>query len=343
MSYIDSHKLRQVSFIAIVLLLGYVLLRELKAFIPAFLGAVTLYVIMRKWMIRMLLRKMRGSLAAALLMLTSFIIIMLPVWLIVNLASSRIGYVIAHSQEIIERLKGVTAIVEKRTGFQLVGANGLEKLSNFLTTYIPTVLGATFNTVASLAMLYFMLYFMLTNGRNMEKTLADIVPMNDENTRKVGRELNNLVISNAVGIPLIALLQGAVGFIGYLLIGVKDPVFWFVVTCITSMLPVVGAAIAYVPLAIIFLAQNDYLRGVLMLGYGFGIIGLVDNVFRIMLQRKMGDVHPLITILGVIAGVNLFGFIGLIFGPILISLFILLIKIYSFEFARKPVNEQLEK
>lgn len=343
MSYIDSHKLRQLSFIGIVLLLGYVLLRELKAFIPAFLGAVTLYVIMRKWMFRMVVRKMRGSVAASLLMLTSFIIIVLPVWIIVKLASPRIGYVITHSQEIIERLKNVTAIVEKRTGFQLVSGNGLEKLSNFLTTHIPTVLGATFNTIASIAMLYFMLYFMLTNGRNMERAMAEILPMNDENTHKVGRELNNLVISNAVGIPLIALLQGVVGFIGYILIGVKDPVFWFAVTCITSMLPVVGAAIAYVPLAVIFLAQNDYLRGVLMLGYGFGIIGLVDNVFRITLQRKIGDVHPLITILGVIAGVNLFGFIGLIFGPILISLFILLIKIYSLEFARKPASEQLDK
>ncbi len=187
-------------------------------------------------------------------------------------------------------------------------------------------------------MLYFMLYFMLTNGRAMEKAIASFVPMGDENTNKVGRELNNLVVSNAIGIPLIALLQGIVGLIGYFIIGVRDPLFWFVVTCITSMLPVVGAAMAYVPISIIFFAQNNYLRRALMLGYGFGIIGLVDNVFRITLQRRIGDTHPLVTILGVIAGVNLFGFIGLIFGPILISLFVLLIRIYSLEFAQNPVS-----
>jgi predicted PurR-regulated permease PerM len=180
---------------------------------------------------------------------------------------------------------------------------------------------------------------MLVNGRKMERVISDFVPMGDENTNKVGTEVNNIVVSNAVGIPLIAFLQGVVGLIGYFLIGVKQPVFWFVVTCITAMLPIVGAALAYVPLGIIFFAQGDNLRGVLMLGYGFGIIGVVDNIFRITLQKKIGNIHPLVTILGVIAGLNLFGFIGLIFGPLLISLFLLLVKIYALEFTNKQPSK----
>ncbi|HEU4608537.1 MAG TPA: hypothetical protein VFS31_10555, partial [Chitinophagaceae bacterium] len=78
---------------------------------------------------------------------------------------------------------------------------------------------------------------------------------------------------------------------------------------------------------------DETIRGVLMLVYGFGIIGTVDNLFRFWLQKKLGDVHPLITVFGVIAGINLFGFIGIIFGPILISLFLLLAKIYVNEFS----------
>ena len=70
-----------------------------------------------------------------------------------------------------------------------------------------------------------------------------------------------------------------------------------------------------------------------MLAYGFGVVSTVDSIFRFWLQRKIGDVHPLITAFGVILGLNLFGFIGLIFGPILISMFILLIKIYVKEFS----------
>ncbi|HWJ92973.1 MAG TPA: hypothetical protein VNR87_17790, partial [Flavisolibacter sp.] len=82
-------------------------------------------------------------------------------------------------------------------------------------------------------------------------------------------------------------------------------------------------------------AQGETGKGIAMAIWGFGFIGLVDNLFRFMLNRKLGNIHPLITIFGVIIGVQLFGFIGLIFGPLLISMFILLLRIYSSEFLVK--------
>jgi predicted PurR-regulated permease PerM len=335
-NYIDSHKLRQISFIIIVLALGYVLFRELRNFIPAFLGAVTFYVLMRKWMFRMVyVRKFKNSKAALVLMLTSFIVIMVPIWLVVNLLSPRVSYAIQHSSEVIAKIQPTIDNFQEKTGFELLSDDNFTAARGFLATNLPSVLGATFNTLASIAMMYFMLYFMLVSGRNMESVISDFVPMNDVNTNKVGMEVNNIVISNAIGIPLIAFLQGVVGLLGYFLLGVDQPIFWFVVTCVTAMLPSVGAALAYVPIAIIFFAQGDQWRGILMLAYGFGIIGVVDNVFRIALSKKIGDIHPLVTILGVLAGLNLFGFIGLVFGPLLISLFLLLIKIYSLEFINK--------
>lgn len=338
--YIDVSKLRQISFIIILLLLGLALFTELRGYVPAFLGALTFYVMMRKWMFRMVyVRKWKPGSAALVLMLTSFIVIMVPIWMVVNLMSPRITFAIEHSSEVIAKIKPILLNFEKRTGFELFSDKNLDTVSNFLTTNIPSVLGATLNTLASIAMMYFIMYFMLVNGRKMESAMSDFVPMNDENTNKVGAEVNNIVLSNAIGIPLIAFLQGVVGLVGYLLLGVQQPVFWFVVTCVTAMLPIVGAAIAYVPISIIFFAQGDTLRGILMLIYGFGIIGLVDNVFRITLSKKIGDIHPLVTVLGVLAGLNLFGFIGIVFGPLLISLFLLLVKIYSLEFTNKqPTN-----
>jgi predicted PurR-regulated permease PerM len=101
------------------------------------------------------------------------------------------------------------------------------------------------------------------------------------------------------------------------------------------MLPVVGAALAYVPLAIIFFAQGNNLQGVGMLIWGFLFVGLVDNLFRFLLNKRLGNIHPLITVFGVIAGLTMFGFIGLIFGPMLLSLFIVLLKVYSNEFMSK--------
>jgi len=99
------------------------------------------------------------------------------------------------------------------------------------------------------------------------------------------------------------------------------------------MLPVVGAAAAYVSIALIFFAQSNTWKGFAMLIYGFGIVSTVDSIFRFSIQKKIGNTHPLVTAFGVIIGINLFGFIGLIFGPLLISLFLLLVKIYTLEFS----------
>jgi predicted PurR-regulated permease PerM len=126
-----------------------------------------------------------------------------------------------------------------------------------------------------------------------------------------------------------------VGLIGYLIIGIKEPWLWFVATSIAAMMPVVGAALIYVPLTISLFASGETGKGIAMAIWGFGLIGLVDNLFRFLLNKKIGNIHPLITIFGVIIGIKLFGFIGLIFGPLLISMFLLLLKIYSSEFIVK--------
>ena len=169
----------------------------------------------------------------------------------------------------------------------------------------------------------------------MEKWLYRYVPLKNENTTLIANELRTLVLSNALGIPITALLQGILGAIGYWLLGAEDISFWFVVTCITAMVPMVGSALAFVSVAVLFAASGHELKALLMLLYGVGIMAVLDSVFRISIQKKMGNVHPLITTFGVILGVKLFGFIGLIFGPILLSMFILLVKIYMNEFAEE--------
>jgi len=333
---IDQNRIRQVFFILIILLIGMLLFRELISFLPALLGAVTLYMLLHKWMLYLTeKKKWRKGWTAVLLMLLSFIVILLPVALLVNMLSSKVSYVFQHSAELTDALKKLVADMEQRFDITIASNANINKVGNAITSSIPMILGATFSTLSTIFFMYFILYFMLVNGKKMQTALYEYIPLKNENMIKLGKEVNLMVISNAIGIPLIAFAQGLVGLVGYLIIGVKEPFFWFGVTCITAMLPVVGAALAYVPLAIIFFAHGDTGRGIAMLIFGFGIIGTVDNVLRFTLLKKLGNVHPLTTVFGVIVGLSLFGFIGLIFGPLLISLFILLLKIYSNEFIHK--------
>ena len=333
---IHQNRIRQVFFLILIALLGLLLFLELYTFLPALLGAVTLYIVMRKWMFHLTARKKwRKSLTAALLMFISLIVILLPIGVLINMLSAKITFAIQHSNELVSAIKTIAADLEHKFDIEIVSDENINKLGNIISGGIPKLLSATFNTLGTIFFMFFILYFMLVNGRDMETSIYEHIPLKDENAEMLGKEVKNMVLSNAVGIPVIAVLQGVVALIGYLIIGVKEPWFWFVVTCITAMLPVVGAALAYVPLAIIFFANGDTGKGIFMLIYGFGVIGTVDNVFRFTLAKKIGNIHPLVTVFGVIIGISLFGFIGLIFGPLLISLFLLLLKIYSSEFITK--------
>jgi predicted PurR-regulated permease PerM len=333
---IDQNRIRQFFFIILILLMGIVLFLELYSFLPALLGAITLYILLHRFMLYLTEKKKWPKVwTALLLMLFSILVILLPVGLLFNMLSSKISYAVQHSSELVEALKKVAHNLEQRYNVSIVSDQNINKLGEVIAESLPKILGATFNTVTTIFFMYFILYFMLVNGRYMENTLYEYIPLKDENVSKLGKEVNMMVVANAIGIPVIAFAQGLVGLVGYLIIGVEEPFFWFGVTCIAAMLPVVGAALAYIPLAIIFFANDQTWQGIAITIYGFAIIGTIDNVLRFTLLKRIGNVHPLTTVFGVIIGLKLFGFIGLIFGPLLISLFMLLLKIYSSEFIIK--------
>jgi predicted PurR-regulated permease PerM len=333
---IDSNLLRQVFFIALIIFLGIVLFRELWFFTSSFLGAVTFYVVMRNRMFYLTEKKgWKKTTAAWVLMLLSFFVILVPIGVLGNILYSKISYVVTHSTELLNSLKITVAHIKEKIGYEIVTPNAINQLGPYIAQLLPKVLGVTVNTLTIIATLYFILFFMLVNGRRMEEALYEYIPLKDGNVELIGKEVKTMVISNTIAIPLIALIQGVVGLVGYLIIGIKEPWLWFVATSIAAMMPVVGAALIYVPLTIMLFAQGENGRGIAMAVWGLGLIGLVDNLFRFLLNKKLGNIHPLITIFGVIVGIQLFGFIGLIFGPLLISMFILLLRIYSSEFIVK--------
>lgn len=345
MNTIPNNVIRQILLLLFILMLGWILFDELKFFLPAFLGAYTLYIMMRKYMFILTGRyKWKKGLAAAILMLISFLVILLPIFLLINMMTSKVGYAISHSEQVLTSIQNYVSKYEAQYSFDIINEQSTQKITGWVASTLPKILNATLNTLLSVVIMYLILYFMLTEGRRMESTLYDSVPLKDENILMLRKDLNGMVLSNAIGIPLIAIAQGVVAVIGYILIGVEQPWFWFVVTCIAAMLPVVGAALAYIPIGILFFAEGDSTRGIILLIFGFLIIGTTDNLFRFWLQKKLGDVHPLITAFGVIIGVSLFGFIGLVFGPILISLFLLMIKVYVNEFSihKRNLNKSVD-
>jgi predicted PurR-regulated permease PerM len=335
-SIIDANRVRQLFLIGLILLIGITLFNELATFLPALLGALTLYILLRTIYFRLTeVRKWKQAPTALLLMVASLLVILFPIALLLQMLSGKLSYALAHSSELVTSLRQVVTDIELRYHVVILSEENINKVGAWMASLLPKILGATFNSLSTIFFLYFILYFLFTQGRAFEKALKTYMPFHADNVGLLEKEVHSMVVANAVGIPVVAFAQGIVGLIGYWFIGVQEPFFWFGVTCIAGMLPVIGAALAYIPLIIIFFANGQIGQGVAMFFFGFGIIGTVDNVLRFTLLRKIGDVHPLVTVFGVIAGLSLFGFIGLIFGPLLISLLLLLIRIYRSEFVSK--------
>jgi len=333
MSNVNNNQIRQLSFYAILVFMGIFLFLQLAAFLPALLGAVTFYILMRGAMTYLVTtKKWKKGLAALALMLGSFVIVLVPISLFINVLYSKIGYAIQNSNQVVDALKLSVNRFQEQFHIEVISDKTLQQAGTSIAETLPQIVGSAFNSLLVVVILYFLLYFLLVNSNKMEAWLIQHMPLKNENVGLIGNEIKTLVISNALGIPITALLQGILGAIAYACLGVSDIPFWFVVTCISAVVPMVGSALAFIAVAILLYAEGHNIKGTLMLLYGIGIMATLDSVFRIAIQKKMGNVHPLITTFGVVVGVKLFGFIGLIFGPLLLSLFILLARIYINEF-----------
>lgn len=336
MANFDNDRLRQIFFLVLIIGLGVIIFWEIFPFFSALLGAITFYVLFRKFMFFLVLKKKwKKTLAALTIMALSFIIILLPTSLLLKQLYSKVSVLINSPDEWMGKVQTFVNTLNTSLNIDLMSEKNLERLPEMIGNIVPNILLATMDTMLIVALLYFVLYFMLTSGREMERWLYEYVPLRDENVKKIGKEINSMVLSNAIGIPLLAIIQAIFAFVAYWFLDVPDPLLWGSVTAFASMLPVIGSTAVWFPLALYLYLNGQEWQGIALFAFGAGVIINIDNVFRLILQKRMADVHPLITMFGVIIGVNLFGFIGLVFGPLLVSMFILLLRIYNDEFVRK--------
>jgi predicted PurR-regulated permease PerM len=166
----------------------------------------------------------------------------------------------------------------------------------------------------------------------MEKVLNHIIPLKQENINKLAAETKRMVRANALGIPLISLIQGITASIGYFIFGVEDWGLWGFLTGLFAFFPVIGTMVIWVPLVVYMYAFGETWKATWVTLYCAIVVSQVDHLARMTILRRIGNVHPVVTILGILIGLNLFGFVGLIFGPLLVSYIILLFRIYNDEF-----------
>lgn len=321
------------SLFVLILGLGIAIFVELTPFLGGLLGAVTIYVLLRHQMGYLTARrKWRRSLAASLLMGEAVCCFLIPISLIVWMIVAKVQDVALQPQSLIAPIRHVAELLREKTGYDLWQESNLQSLVGYIPRLGQWVVGSIMNFAINVVVLLFVLYFMLIGGRRMEEYCREIMPFNLSVTRSMMREIHMIVRSNAIGIPLLAVVQGIVAYLGYLAFGAPSPLFWGVVTCFATIIPIFGTALVWLPLAGYMALDGQWGPAVGLALYGTLVVTHVDNVVRLVMQKKMADIHPLVTVFGVFVGLSLFGFMGVIFGPLMLAIFIFCVNIFKRRF-----------
>ncbi len=340
MDKLSPRLVRQLFILLIIVSLGALIIGEIIPYMSGVLGAITFYIVLKGLMRKLVNKGWNPILSVSLLMLGSFILILVPVLVTVLMLSSKVSRAIKNSEKVLEATKAQLSQIEEFTGYNFNQKIDSSAVTDWLSSNLQGLAGGTFEIFIAVSIMYFLLYYMLLNQKQLTKSMETYIPIDRTNLKLIASESAKKVKANAIGIPLVAIFQGIISLIGFWIFGVPDPLFWFVITTIASVVPFVGTAIGFVPVSILLYYQGDAFSAIGIILYGLIIVGSSDNIIRLLLLRKMADEHPLITLIGVIIGVQLFGFIGLIFGPLLLSLFLLVVMIYKKEYGEMETKEK---
>ena len=324
------------SLIIIILFMGCIIFKYLTPFLGGLLGAFTIYILVRDHMYHLTEKlKWKPSLSALLILVETILVFLVPLGLLIWVLANQIQDINVDPQAIIAPLQETADFIQAKTGYDIMG----KETVSFLMSSVPHVGQLIMESISSLAInlfvMIFVLYFMLIGGRKMEAYIIDILPFNDANTKEVTKEIKMIVRSNAIGIPLLAIIQGIVATVGYLIFGAPNVFILGFLTSFSTIIPIVGTAVVWIPTAIYMAIIGNWTNAIGLVAYGVLIISQSDNLIRFLLQKKMADIHPLITIFGVVIGLPIFGFMGIIFGPLLLSLFILFVNMFKVEYLDK--------
>lgn len=335
MESIPSKIVRQVIILLSLGIVGFLIFYELLPYLSGVLGAITLYVLLKGPMKKLKAKGWKPPLAASFLMFLSFIGILLPIFGITFMLSNKIENAVHNSGKFLNAIQNYIIKFENAIGYDFYQDLDITAGTSWVGENAKVLIGNTFELFIAISIMYFLLYFMLLKPKKFRKSIYNYAPFTEQHIKILTKESTKMIRTNALGIPIVAIAQGIVALIGFLIFGIENPFFWFIIVIIGSMIPFVGTLVGILPVFLIALASGNDFSAFGILIYGLVVVGSTDNIIRLYVLKKMDDVHPLITLIGVIIGIPLFGFIGLIFGPMTISLFFIVLKMYKIEYVDK--------
>ncbi len=328
MAFLDSKHQRAAW---LVIILAVICIVALAPYASGLLGAPVLYTIlapMHNWLVP---RVRSRSIASLIVILVALVGLVLPLtWLVsllVGQAQDAARGVLA--SPLLDRLDSLT-VGPFEIGQQLreVGS----ELVSFMSGSAITVLGKVTRLTLNLLFSFFGLYYILKNPGGAWTGLRPYIPFSDKNANRLKERFEAVTKSTVLGTGLCALAQGLLIGIAFWMANLGDPIFWGAATFVLSVMPVVGSGLIWGPGSLVLFSDGRAGAALAMFIWGIVVVGNVDNIIRPYISNKYAQIHPLITIVGAIAGVSYLGILGLLIGPLALSYLFELLKMYQVEY-----------
>ncbi|MBP8161162.1 MAG: AI-2E family transporter [Ottowia sp.] len=220
-------------------------------------------------------------------------------------------------------------VVDKLTAAVVQGGQAL-------TTRALAIGQNTLMLLVNLGIMLYLLFFFLRDGRDLAQTIRRAVPMQRQHTDFLLSKFATVVRATVKGTVVVALVQGMLGGVAFAFLGIHGAVLWGVVMSVLSLLPAIGAALVWAPVAIYLIATGSMIEGLGLAAWGAGVMGMVDNLLRPILVGKETKLPDYLVLLSTIGGLSIFGVNGFLIGPAIAALFVATWALFSHEEGATP-------
>jgi predicted PurR-regulated permease PerM len=326
----EGNRLDNVVYYAAVILVGYLVFLVVQPFFVPLGWAGVLGVCVQPIHQRLAARVGPSTAATATTVLV-FLLLVLPVWLVVLAIVNQA----AQATETVQSLStlqmpapvvGVWQWLEQHVPYfapdQLMTSlsDAAKRMVGMLASGSGAIITGIAVVLLDLVITLFALFFVLRDGRAITAFIRGVLPFDDARRERVMRDIGDLIYASVTAGLAVAAIQGFLGGVTFWILGLRAPVVWGTVMGIFALIPVAGAWVVWLPVAIYLLVMGEVTRAIALMAIGAGLIGTVDNVLRPVLLSGRSSMNGLVTFVALLGGVAAFGFIGLVFGPVVIAI-----------------------
>ncbi len=328
-----------ISFLVVLAVVLILVLFVLKPFVNILALGLILAILFRP-VYRWILRYVKYPGVSSLLTVAIILILILgPLWLLGQLLVNELIGFYGHYRDgsiVIDRADVISHVPEQ---FRDIVGSFTQDLNSFAARIsssalnsVSAILSNVFSFIVSFFVLFFIVFYLLKDGDRIKAVLMDISPMADDQENKLFKKIVAAVNGVVKGSFLIALIQGVVATIGFFIFGVPQPLLWGLFTVFAALVPTIGTSISLVPAVAYLFITGHVPQAIGMAIWGFTAVGLIDNFLGPKIVGNAVKLHPVLVLLAVIGGVQFFGILGFLIGPILMAIFVALVEMYRTDF-----------